>query len=287
MSDFVLVTDGACDLPEGALGNLGFSVIPMNVMAEGDEPTDSDCLSAGELYADLRAGRVYKTAAISVSQYKTVFGEILKAGQNLLYLCFSSGLSSTYRNATLAARAVEAKYPERRAVVIDTLAASAGLGYLAVLAARKKAEGARLDEVAAYLEDMAPRIAHQFTVNDLFYLKKGGKLSSATALLGTVLQYKPVLHMDEQGRLTSVGKVRGRKAALETLVSRMEATLDRERTEFVHVCHGDCLADAEELAALITERFGYTDVTVCDIGATIGVHAGPDTLALFYVATER
>ena len=287
MSDFVLLTDGACDLPEGALENLGFSVIPMNVMAEGAEATTSDQLSAKDLYCDLRAGRVYKTAAISVPQYKRVFEEIMKEGQDLLYLCFSSGLSGAHRNATLAARAMEVKYPERRAVVIDTLSASAGLGYLAVLAARKKAEGARLDEIAAYIEDMAPRIGHQFTVNDLFYLKKGGKLSSATALLGTMLQYKPVLHMDERGCLTSVGKVRGRKSALETLISRMDATLDRERTEFVHVCHGDCLADAEELAALITERFGYTDITICDIGATIGVHAGPDTLAVFYVATER
>ena len=287
MSDFVLLTDGACDLPEGALENLGFSVIPMNVMAEGAEATTSDQLSAKDLYCDLRAGRTYKTAAISVPQYKRVFEEIMKEGQDLLYLCFSSGLSGAHRNATLAARAMEVKYPERRAVVIDTLSASAGLGYLAVLAARKKAEGARLDEIAAYIGDMAPRIGHQFTVNDLFYLKKGGKLSSATALLGTMLQYKPVLHMDERGCLTSVGKVRGRKSALETLISRMDATLDRERTEFVHVCHGDCLADAEELATLITERFGYTDITICDIGATIGVHAGPDTLAVFYVATER
>ena len=287
MSDYVLLTDGACDLPEGALENLGFSVIPMNVMAEGSEPTTSDRLSAETLYADLRAGRIYKTAAISIGEYADAFEEILKSERDIVYLCFSSGLSSTHRNATFAAREAEEKYPERHVIVIDSLAASAGMGYLAVLAARKKAEGARIDEMARYLEDMTHHVGHQFTVNDLFYLKRSGRLSAATAILGTMLQFKPVMHMDGTGHLVSVGKVRGRRAALSALVDRMEASLDREKTEFVHICHADCLADAEALAAMVTERFGYTDITICDVGATIGVHAGPDTLALFYVATER
>lgn len=287
MSDYVLLTDGACDLPEGSLENLGFRVIPMSVMAEGSEPTTSDKLSAAELYGDLRKGKVYKTAAISIGEYADFFEAILQEGKDIVYLCFSSGLSSTYRNAVFAAREAEEKFEGRHVIVIDSLAASAGMGYLAVLAARKKAEGARIDELAAYLEEMTHHVGHQFTVNDLFYLKRSGRLSAATAILGTMLQFKPVMHMDGTGHLTAVGKVRGRRASLSALVDRMEATLDREKTEFVHICHADCPADAEALAALVTERFGYTDITVCDIGATIGVHAGPDTLALFYVATER
>jgi len=259
----------------------------MNITKDDGTQLFSSDVIPEEMYAELRQGKNYKTSAISIGTFADYFEEILAEGKDILYLCFSSAMSSTYRNAVFAAGEAEAKFPGRHVLVIDTKSASLGIGYMAILAARKKAAGARVEECAAYLEKLVPTVAHQFTVDDLFFLKRGGRVSTATAVLGTVMQFKPMLHVNDDGRLVNIGKVRGRKASITALADKMEATCLFDKTEIVGICHGDCGEDAKFLENMIRERFGIEEIYTCTVGPTIGAHAGPNVLALFYIAEGR
>ena len=287
MSEYVLLADGASDLPKGTAQSIGLRVIPMTITKDGGVQLASTDVIAEEMYAELRLGKSYKTSAISIGTFADCFEEILAEGKDILYLCFSSAMSSTYRNAVFAASEAEAKFPGRHILVVDTKSASLGIGYMAILAARKKATGARLEECAAYIEELVPMVAHQFTVDDLFFLKRGGRVSAATAVLGTMMQFKPMLHVNDDGKLVNVGKVRGRKAAIAALVDKMEATWLPDKTEIVGICHGDCGEDARALEEMVRARLGVEEVYTCTVGPTIGAHAGPNVLALFYIAEGR
>ena len=287
MSQYVFLSDSGCDLPVSRLQELDIRLIPMTVTMEGDVNVRADELNTQEMYAYLRSKKMAKTSAISVGEYIDVFESYAAAGKDVYYLAFSSGLSTSYHNALIAAKDVTDKFPERKIVVQDSLSASNGLGLFCEMVAAWRKEGVPLEELEKKAEDIRLRICHQFTVDDLFFLKRGGRISGATALIGTVLQFKPIMHADNEGHLVAIGKVRGRKAAIAALFDQVVATLDKERASRFIIGHGDCLQDAQMLADMVREKLGYTDISVYDIGPTIGAHSGPGTLAIFYVGTER
>ena len=202
-------------------------------------------------------------------------------------LTFSSGLSTTYQSAMIAAQDLQEKYPQRKINVVDTLCASLGQGLLVWYACKKRDEGLSLEELTAWCEENKQNLCHWFTVDDLMYLKRGGRVSAATALVGTMLQIKPVLHVDGEGHLINVAKARGRKASINALAAKMDELGTPGANDTVFICHGDCLEDAEYLAAQVKEKYGVKNVFIYYVGAVIGSHSGPGTLALFFLGKHR
>ena len=211
----------------------------------------------------------------------------MAAGRDVLVLAFSSGLSTTYQSAVIAAGELEEKYPQRRIRVVDTRSASLGQGLLVWYACRKRDEGMALEELADWAEKTKLNLCHWFTVDDLMYLKRGGRVSAATAIVGTMLGIKPVLHMDDEGHLINVGKVRGRKASIEALAEKVGQLGLPGQNQTVFICHGDCLEDAQRLEAILKEKYGVEEAFIGYTGAVIGSHSGPGTLALFFLGEKR
>ena len=240
-----------------------------------------------KFYARVRAGEMPTTSAVSVGDFETEMRPILAAGQDILCLAFSSGLSTTCQSAVIAAGHLKEEYPERRVEVIDTLCASGGQGLLVYLCAKERDAGKSLDEVCAFARAHVPHICHWFTVDDLHHLKRGGRISAATALFGTMLSIKPVLHVDDAGKLVNVEKARGRKASLLALLEHMAATARDPVHDPVFITHGDCLDDAEFLAGEVRRRFGTEHIFISYVGPVIGSHSGPGTMTLFFVGGER
>ncbi len=288
MSDFTIVTDSSADLPAGLVQELGVEVIPLAFTIQGktyrNYPDDRE-MDPKAFYQMLRSGEVATTSAANAFEFTSAVEPILQAGRDVLILAFSSGLSTTCQSAQLAAQELSEKYPERKVYAVDTLAASLGQGLLVWLAAQEKNEGRDIEEVREWVEENKLRLCHWFTVDDLHFLKRGGRISAATAVVGSMLSIKPVLHVDDEGHLINVGKARGRAASLTALVDKMEETAIDVDTVFIS--HGDCLADAEKVKAMVEERFGTQKVVINHIGPVIGAHAGPGTLALFFLGTQR
>ncbi len=285
--DFVIFTDSSCDLPSDKVAELGIKVISLEVNISGIGTRLNHEVDPREVYAMLREKREMKTSAANMESFTESFEPELVAGRDVLYLGFSSGLSATFMNAKNACEDLAEKYPERKIIAIDTLCASLGQGLLVTLACRKQAAGATIDEVAEYVEQTKYHLAHWFTVDDLFFLKRGGRVSAATAVLGTMLAIKPVLHMDDEGHLISMSKERGRRGAISALVKKMKETAIDPESQTVYICHGDCYDDAKLLADMVTEEFGITDIMIDYTGPVIGAHSGPGTLALFFIAAQR
>ena len=213
--------------------------------------------------------------------------KVLEEGKDILSINFSSGLSTTYQSAVIAADTLRSEFPEANIQVVDSLAASLGQGLLLYLCVREKNKGRSLEEVRDYALATRDHICHWFTVDDLNHLKRGGRINAATALFGTMLAIKPVMHVDDEGRLIPVSKARGRKASLLALVDEMEKTAIDPKDQTVFISHGDCLADAEFVADEVRRRFGTEDVRINYVGPVIGNHSGPGTLALFFLGTKR
>lgn len=287
MKNYVIFTDTGCDISPELLGQWGVECVSLSYHLEttGEDFTNSG-LTAADFYQKMREGAVFKTSAANMSSFSTAFEPWLEKGTDVLYIGFSSGLSNTVNTAKIAAAELLEQYPQRNVIVIDTLCASAGQGLMVRLAWEKKQSGADLDEVAAYLNEILPHLCHWFTVDDLVYLKRGGRVSAATALLGGMLNIKPILHVDDEGHLISMSKVRGRRQSLAALAQKYdELALDPKGIYFIS--HGDCLADAQALQALICEKHGHNAELITDIGPVIGSHSGPGTLALFYLGKVR
>ncbi|MBD8960565.1 MAG: DegV family protein [Clostridiales bacterium] len=287
MNDYVLYTDSACDLPDDLLARLGVRYRSLTFAFEGEsEHADRD-VPAKEFYAKMRAGGIAKTAAINTEEFRGAFEEEIAAGHDILYIAFSSGLSTTYNSGRFALADLSDKYPERKLVAVDSLCASAGFGLLVYLAAGKMADGATLEEVEKFVLDTRLHICHWFTVDDLVYLKRGGRISPAATLIGTMLGIKPVLHVDDEGHLVNVSKARGRQASIHALADHYgELALDKKNGT-VFISHGDCLEDAETLRDMLAEEYGAKVELITDIGPVIGAHSGPGTLALFFVGSAR
>ena len=290
MAEYVLFTESTADLTAELVRQLGVEVLPMLFSLDGKEYNnypDNRELDPHDFYDALRAGGMSTTSQINQTTFEEAFSPVLEAGKDILYLAFSSGLSGTYHSACLAAEELAEKYPERTVRVIDTLQASMGEGLAVYYAATLKNEGKSLAEVADWFEANKMRVCAWFTVDDLMFLKRGGRLGGGAAVVGTLLGIKPVLHVDDEGRLISVSKARGRKASLMALVDRMEATALDAANGTVFISHGDCEGDALLVADEITRRFGNRDIHLNYVGPVIGNHSGPGTVALFFVGSKR
>lgn len=282
-----IVTDSCCDFPADMYEKLNLSMVPLTVLFKGQLYENFTDDSLKSIYDGLRAGEAASTSAVNPETWSTALEPILQNGEDILVLAFSSGLSTTYQSAVIAAGELKEKYPERTINVVDTLAASLGQGLFVWYACKKRDEGMSLEELTAWCEDNKLHLCHWFTVDDLMYLKRGGRVSAATALVGTMLNIKPVLHVDDEGHLINKGKVRGRKASIDALVKKVAELSGDYDNSTMFICHGDCLQDAEYLAKQVKEKYGVKEVLIGYTGAVIGSHSGPGTLALFFLGDHR
>ena len=290
MRDYVIITDSCCDLSEQLANDAGLYVIPMVMTISGKEYKnylDEREISSKAFYDRLRTGETASTSALNMDTFLSVFGEFLEQGKDILYLAFSSGLSGTYHVSTLAAEELAQKYPESRIFCCDTLCASMGEGLLVYLAGKKKQSGASIEEVRDFVEQNKLNLCHWFTVDDLNHLKRGGRVSATTAFVGSLLNIKPVLHVDDEGHLINVGKARGRRAAVSSLFEHMKETAVNPSEQTVFISHGDCEEDALALKEMIEKEFSPKEIQINPIGPVIGAHSGPGTLALFFLGSKR
>ena len=282
-----IVTDTCCDFPQQMYEELNLAVARLSVHYKGESVNEYPEAWLKQMYDGLRAGEEATTSAANPQDWQDIIEPIVKAGEDVLVLAFSSGLSTTYQSAVIAAKELMETYPERKINVVDTLCASMGQGLLVWYACQKRDAGFSLDDLTQWCETNKYNLCHWFTVDDLMYLKRGGRVSAATALVGTMLQIKPVLHVDDAGHLINVSKARDRKASIETLAKKVEETGIDGANDTMFISHGDCLEDANYLAAILKERYGVKNVVISYVGAVIGSHSGPGTLALFFMGNKR
>ena len=290
MKTFQIITDSSCDLPQELADKLDLQVLPLHFTIGGQ--TYANYLDGREIgfhdfFERIRQGEEASTSAVNPESFREAMEKTLQQGLDILFIGFSSGLSTTYQSGAIACQELQEKYPERRLIAIDSLCASIGEGLLVYLAAKKQQSGASMDEVADFVRETIPHLCHWFTVNDLMFLKRGGRVDAATALVGTVLQIKPVMHMDDAGTLKNVTKARGRKAALKALAQRLADTATDPADQTVFICHGDCLDDAEYTAEQIRALVPVKDIIINYVGPVIGSHTGPGVVSVFFLGTER
>lgn len=288
MKDYVIFTDSCCDIKPELLEKWGVSYGDMTYSFEGDEKiyTNKD-MTVDAFYNRMRVGGIAKTAAINAAAFAEAFTPILEAGKDIMYVAFSSALSTTVNSAYMAIEDLKETYPEREIVVVDTLAASAGGGLAVYMAVAKKSEGATMQENADYIRSLVPNLCVWFTVDDLEYLKRGGRVGSLAALAGGLLGIKPILKMDDEGRLIKESTVRGRKKSFEALADRYTELSNEDKNTPVFISHGQCEADARALADILMNRHGVEVTLITDIGPVIGSHTGPGAVALFFLGKHR
>ncbi|MCD8124784.1 MAG: DegV family protein [Lachnospiraceae bacterium] len=288
--NYQIVSDATADIsPEMLEGLPTVRFIPMNITV-GDEPYlygEGGEITTDEFYEKQNAGKFASTSQIIPNAYEQYFDEILREGQDILYLGFSSGLSNCYQNSLIAAEALREKYPERTLRCVDTLCASVGGGFLVREAARKQAEGASLEELGDWVEERKLQVCHWFTVDNFEHLRHGGRVSATTAVAGTMLNIKPLLIVDNEGKLQTKEKPRGRKRAMKAQLARMQATWQPEISPLVVIGEGDAKERAAELAALVKQEFPQAEIFTAPVGPVIGAHTGPGMLALIFWGSER
>lgn len=290
MNRFVMITDSSADLPQKMVEELDVAVLPLRYTVQGEERSnwpDHREMDPHAFYDLLRSGESATTAALNTHDYVEMITPFLDAGQDVLVLAFSSGLSTTYQSSVIAVEELREQYPDRKIYTVDTLAASLGQGLLVWHAAQLRTQGKTIEEVRDWVEENKLHLCHWFTVDDLNHLKRGGRVSAATALLGTMLSIKPVLHVDDEGHLINMSKARGRAASLKALVDKMEETAIDPAGQTVFISHGDCEGDARKVAGMVKERFGVEVAVIGTIGPVIGAHSGPGTMALFFLGEKR
>ena len=286
---FDIITDTSCDMPveylqehDVAVVKLGFNMDNINYEGESGESID-----AKTFYDKLRAGSMPTTYQVTAEQAKPYFEKSLENGRDVLVVAFSSGLSGTAGSFVVAARELSEKYPNRKIRVVDSLCASMGQGLFLDYVIKKADEGASIEEVTEYAEDLKLHICHHFTVNDLFHLKRGGRVSTATAVVGSMLKIKPVMHVDNAGKLVAIGKAMGRKKSLHTLVENLLSTMDMDENDPIFISHGDCMDDVEYVKRLLLEKLPNVKIYVNYVGPVIGAHSGVGTLAIFNKGINR
>ena len=290
MRDYIIMTDSCCDLTDHMAKELELNVVPLTVHMDGKDYAnllDGSAISFEDFYGKIRGGVLATTSAANVGQFQEAMRPILAAGKDIVSINFSSALSTTYQSSVIAAEELKDEFPDAKILTVDSLCASLGQGLFVYLCAQEQKKGKSIDEVKTFAEETKGRVCHWFTVDDLNHLKRGGRINAATALFGTMLAIKPVMHVDDEGRLIPVSKARGRKASLTALVDRMEATAIDPAGQTVFISHGDCLEDAEFVAGEVRRRLGVETVHINYVGPVIGNHSGPGTMALFFVGTER
>ena len=289
MSEYVITTDNNSDLPESYYAEHNVGCTYLSYSMDGQNYSHENFLPVEEFYDKMRKGSMPTTAQVNPEAAKALMEPYLKEGKDILHIAFSSGLSGSYNSARIAGEELMEKYPDRKIIVLDSLAASLGQGMIVYLAQQQKEEGKSIDEVAQWVKDHRLNVVHAFTVDDRNHLYRGGRVSKTTAVVGGVLNIKPVLHVDNEGKLIPVGKVRGRKKSLLALVDMMDQKLGsyKDSCDTIFVSHGDCIEDVQFVIDKIKEKYPIKTVLVNYVGATIGAHSGPGTVALFFLGDER
>lgn len=289
MREYVITTDNNADLPEEYYKEHNVGCMYFSYTMDGVLYKQDSYMPEGEFYGKMRAGSMPTTAQVNPEEARLLFEPYLKEGKDILHIAFSSGLSGTYNSCRIAVEELREEYPDRIITIIDSLAASLGQGLLVYLAQKLKEDGADMQTVAEWAENHRKNIVHLFTVDDLNHLYRGGRVSKTTAVLGGMLNIKPILHVDDEGKLIPIGKVRGRKKSILELASLMDEKLGscKDTCDTIFISHGDCLEDAEFLAEKIKERYQIKTEIVNYVGSVIGAHSGPGTLALFFVGDSR
>ncbi len=287
MEAYKIITDSSCDLTKEQYAALDLTYVPLHLLHKGEHI--ERVLEGAELkafYDDIRSGEMPTTSAANPDNWVQVMEPMLKEGFDVLCVAFTSGMSTTYQSAVIAAEDLKEKYPERTIHVVDSLCAAAGHGLLLNYICKKRDAGLGLEELTAWAEENRHHMCHWVTIDDLNHLKRGGRISAATAFAGTMLSIKPIIRVDEGGHLETVGKMRGRKAAIEHLAKQLDSHITD--TDMVFIAHGDCPEDAQKLAQIIREKHPEIgSITVGDIGSVIGAHTGPGVLALFFLGDQR
>ncbi len=284
MSNYVLITDSASDLPSRIAESLEVEILPMKYMVNDTPCIDKD-FDMENFYNLLRGKALSLTSQTNVEEFSSYFSGYLENGKDILYVGFPLSLSGMNNSARIAARELSEKYPERKIIVIDSVSASIGQGLLVYYAALKKKSGATIDEVASFVNENKLKFCHWFTVDDLYFLKRGGRISQATAVVGSILNVKPLLSMNEEGKLYVFDKIRGKKKVLDLMSSKIESLNSSYKKVFVG--HADCLDDAKYVAEKISAENPSIDVTITHLGPIIGTHTGPGTVALAFVGNSR
>ena len=283
---YKIITDSCCDFTQQQYDKLGVACAPLTVMYRGESHSNfSDPIAVKAFYDELRSGVTASTSAVNPDGWAELMEEALKAGQDVLALAFSSGLSTTYQSAVIAAKDLREVYPDRKILVVDTLCAALGQGLLVWYACKKRDEGMDIDSLCNWIEENKLNICHWVTVDDLSHLKRGGRISATTALVGTMLNIKPIIYVDNDGHLINTAKVRGRKAAIDFLAKQLEETVTDKEIAFI--AHGDCPEDAATLEAMIREKHNVQEITTGYVGPVIGAHTGPGVLVVFFLGTHR
>ncbi len=289
MEKYLITTESTSDFPENYIKKSDLAILPLEYTVDGQTFGRTRNIPAKEFYNRLRNGSLSTTAAAIPADIRDFFVSILEQGMDILHISFSSALSCTYNNSNFIAQELMEEYPGRKIIVIDSLCASLGQGLLVATALKMQARGKSPEETAEWLEAHKLNLCSEFTVDDLMFLQRGGRIKKATAILGSIINVKPVMHMNNEGRLVAVGNVRGRKKSLNALVDAMAAAIDGfdYRNEEIFIGHGDCPEDAEYVRSKVQERFGITNFVIGDISPIIGAHSGPGTVALFYYGKSR
>ena len=290
MSNYVIITDSSCDLPDSLVKGLELEVLPLAFIMDGKtyrNYPDNREMSPEEFYNKEKEGSMATTNAVNVGEATEAIEAVLKQGKDVLVLGFSSGLSTTFNSFQIAANDLAGQYPDRKVYAVDTLCASLGQGMLVYQAAKLRQEGKSIEEVRDWVEANKLRQCHWFTVNDLFFLKKGGRVSAATAVVGTMLQIKPVMHVDNEGHLIKVDTARGRKASLNALVDKVGELAENPAAQTMFISNSACQEDAQFVADEIKKRFGTKEIIINSIGPVIGAHTGPGCVALFFMGKHR
>lgn len=287
MRNFVITTDSTVDLPQEFYQEKQIPVISLSYLIDGTSYEDIGGLTSKEIMDEIRNGAMPTTSQITPEKARVVFEPIIKEGKDILHIAFSSALSGSCNSAMIAAQELMEEYPEAKITVVDSLCASMGEGFLLYQAVALEEAGKNLEETTKWVEENKLHVCHDFTVNDLFHLYRGGRVSKTTAVLGSVINIKPVLHVDKEGRLISIGKARGRKKSLLSMIDRMGEKSVGYENPVTMIVHGDCQEDAEYLARLMKERYGVKEVLINGIGAVIGSHVGPGVIGIFYMGERE
>ena len=291
MRDFVIITETTADLPASYIEENGLVIVPLYYQIDETVYGEEKHLESKDFFDAMRNGATPTTSASNPDTLRKKYIELIESGKDILHLAFSSGLSCSYNNASFVAEDLKEEYPDAKITVIDTLCASLGQGLIVNSAVQLKQQGKSIEEIAEWIEAKKLNLCHQFTVDELIYLYRGGRLKKSSAILGTIINIKPVLHIDNEGHLVPLAKVRGRKKSLNALVDNMIAALDGYdfdiENEWVYISHGDCQEDAEYVKKQIEERIGAKNFLINYLSPTIGSHAGPGTVALFHYGKTR
>ena len=287
MSKFVITADSTVDLPKAFLEEKQVPVVSLSYIIDGATYKDGEGLTSKEFYDKIREGAMPTTSQVNPEQARDLFEPILKGGTDILHIAFTSGLSGTYNSCRIAAEELSEEYPDRKIVVVDSLCAASGGGMLLYKAIELKEQGKSFDEIVTWVEENKLHVCHDVTVDDLFHLHRGGRVSKASAIVGSMIKIKPIIHVNDEGKLIVIGKERGRKKSLMTLVDRMEEKMKGYENDIFMIVHGDAPEDAEFVKNEMIKRFGVTNIMINCLGSVIGSHTGPGVVAIFYMGERN